>query len=137
MPSRKYSYERYVALATQAQEQGDKNYCVPMIYSLLVECPVSTASTILGRRKRRCTSVLPLIDALDDAGYNVKYLQGKRGRGMTRNMPNKLPTGKYILVSNTHVALMVDGVILDWSAKDGTTNKRITAVYKVTKRRAS
>lgn len=130
--SNNLDFQKYQLLQIMATEDGDNSFCVPMVYALLCNTTVGYASEVLGRKRGRGVAPITLFNALQQEGFKATYLQGKNGRGMTRNMPNKLPQGTYVLISNTHVALMVDGEILDWSGLDGMPNKRITSVYRIT-----
>lgn len=123
------TYDKYMEFATEAYAEGDKNFCVPIIYSMLTDTPVRYASVMVRRKFRKGVPLLFLMGALDDAGYKVKPLGVMRHR--TRTMPRKLPSGTYILCSNNHVALMHDGTVLDWTGAEGSTNKLVQYVYKI------
>ena len=122
---------QYVLLAEQAVGDGDDNFCVPMVYSLLTGKSVRAARSILNQKVGRPAAILPLMNQLKTEGYKFQHVQGKNGRGLTRNMPNKLPRGTYMLISNNHVCLMKDGEIADWSGFEGNRNKRIVSVYRI------
>jgi hypothetical protein len=126
-------YETYLLRSEEATKAGDRMFCVPMTLALLLDITVAEARKKLGVPTGRKCNGAKLIATLHHCGFKTTYIQGKRGRGMVRNMPNKLPYCTYLLFSNNHVTLMRDGVLLDWAADEANVNKRIKHTYMIHK----
>ncbi len=105
---------------------GEWNDCTVMATALACDMEYLDAHDIcseLGRRKGgRLNTVWKLIPRLKDLGYRVRafdreeLIQGNGSMYTMVSIVRKLGVGRYIVQVRGHVAAVVDGEVLDWTA---------------------
>lgn len=128
--------DEYYNLLRKFKATNDENFCGAMAYSLITGTHPVISSRKLGRKHGKGTSGLRLNQALRDAGYHLVEVIGVRG--YVENLPSKgLTNGTYLVYSASHVSVIKDGVVLDWTAEKTARSKRAKICYQILKTEAA
>lgn len=123
-------------MATASKAHGEHNDCTVMALTAATGCSYDDCHAALqqaGRKNRRgcqfptigkraAKSLGFLMEEMDWRDYSAKTM-------ITAERDRKLRTGKYVLRVRGHVAAMVDGKIVDWTAG---RRHRIRNIYTFT-----
>lgn len=130
----------YDKLCADGDSFNERNDCTVIATSITCDIPYQEAHKICkaaGRKNRgKLNTQAKLIPELENRGYNVTaiptaYLFQENGCRYTMSTIGKeFSHGKYIVRIKGHVAALVDGKILDWTAG---RRHRVLAMWQIIK----
>ena len=113
---------------------GDRNFCTVIALAFALNISPRAAQNRLaayGRRKGKGTTIYVLLAAITAGGKSWKRLEkhpctkAKTMGSLMKTIPRR---GTFLIYQTTHVAIVRDGEVMDWS--EG-RRKRIIAVYRI------
>ncbi len=125
----------YENAASALAQHGDTNYCAPVALALVTGRNVKETNTDLQRRKLRTygcgMSTTNMHRYLWDTNVEFAQVAAFNFAGRTMTTINRLyPKGTYLVFVSGHVAAMIDGEIMDWTAG---RRHRVVDLLRITK----
>ena len=129
-----YKQTSYPAMRNALLAKGDRNFCTVIALAFALDISPATAQKRLGRygrRKGKGTSIYALLAAINDGGKTATLLKkhpctkAKTMISLMKSIPRR---GTFLVHQTTHVAIVRDGEVMDWS--EG-RRKRIAAIYRI------
>lgn len=142
--------ERYKALREASEKRGERNDCSVVAVAAVCDVPYEVAHETLrklGRTRGRGTSTFQILEACKALGFTTERINrrdkieqypGVHGRvlkNITTHHPDRFKAvwrdgHKYLFLTSSHVAAVVNGVNVDWTRGRA---KIVNFVYRVTK----
>ena len=130
----------YFSIRLRFNLRDDTNYCGPLALMLATgERDIDEVNKRLDRQFCKGVPGQKLLSACRGYGYKYSLVKGI-DRGYVVNVVKNarksgvdLGTGLYLVFSTSHVSVLEDGQLIDWTGIRGRQNKRVFAVYKLEK----
>jgi hypothetical protein len=129
-----YKHNHYSAMREALTATGDTNFCSVIALAFALDISPAQAQKRLrefGRRKGKGITLPVLLLAIVEGGRSYKRLTKHRctkAKTMITLMKSIPKRGTFLVYQTTHVAIVRDGEVMDWS--EG-RRKRIIAVYRI------
>ena len=129
-----YKHTSYPTMRQALTANGDRNFCTVIALAFALDISPALAQKRLrayGRRKGRGTSIFALLAAIKDGGKTTKMLEKHpctKAKTMITLMKSIPKRGTFLVYQTTHVAIVRDGEVMDWS--EG-RRKRIISIYRI------
>lgn len=120
------------SIADASGRRNENNDCTVRAVAIVTGLPydqVHAAFSQAGRKHRRGCRRSVTEQACKSLGYAMKSVAHESRTAVTIEREKRLQTGRYIIGMTAHLAGMIDGKLIDWTAG---RRKRVNGVYSLT-----
>ncbi len=134
MTTTKYKHNEYPLMRQALVQTGDRNFCTVIALAFALDISPAAAQKrlrALGRRKGKGVIFPVLLAAISSGGKSYTRLEKHpctKAKTMITLMKLIPKRGTFLVHQTTHVAIVRDGKVMDWS--EG-RRKRINGVYRI------
>lgn len=124
----------YKAIESESRSRNEHNDCAVRAVAIVTGLPYSQVHKVFadnGRKYRKGTPRDVTWKAIDALGYDCEPVRVTAKTGVTLDRDRALQSGRFVVGMTRHLAAVVDGSVIDWTAG---RRKQVRDAYRITKK---